>query len=536
MFENHKQIRETISCRNGSDPQTGADTENKRKAGSCEGRFPEERSRMAESVSKDISQVERRVQALCEGCADITVRPMKIGAVHPVDCLVVYNETAVGNMLLEDSVIGKMLNHFWKMEPEQIIETVRQDGLGISDVKELQSMEEAIQAVLAGNAVFFLNGYGHALKIGGKGYPDMGVPQAESEKGLRGSREAFGESVKMNTALVRKRLRSTQMKVEEQVVGEASHTMLNLVYMEGLVYPELLEEIRSRLQNISPDGVMDSGVIEQLMQDVWYSPFPQFQTTERPDKAASALLDGRILLLCDNTPVGLLLPTTMNSLMQTGDDYYGNFEIASLLRCIRYLAIFLAFSFPGLYLAVTGFHPQILPVNLILSMAESRRGVPFAALAEVLFLEISFELMREAGLRMPGPIGNMIGIVGGLIIGQAAVTANLISPMIVIVDALTALGSFSIPNEELSEAFRILKYGMIVLCGFFGIYGFVAGWLALLIHLAGLRSFGIPYLMPFAAGERDGISEWSDGIFRAPMRRMNRRPVYARREVRNRNK
>lgn len=153
-------------------------------------------------------------------------------------------------------------------------------------------------------------------------------------------------------------------------------------------------------------------------------------------------------------------------------------------------------------------------------------------MGEVLLMEISFELMREAGLRMPGPIGNMIGIVGGLIIGQAAVTANLVSPIIVIIDALTALGSFSIPNEELSEAFRLLKYGMIFLCGFFGIYGYVAGWLLLLIHLAGLKSFGIPYLMPFAAADRDGISRWTDGIFRAPMRRLDHRPVYAKRENR----
>ena len=165
-------------------------------------------------------------------------------------------------------------------------------------------------------------------------------------------------------------------------------------------------------------------------------------------------------------------------------------------------------------------------------MAQARRGVPFPAMIEVLLLEISFELMREAGLRMPGPIGDMIGIVGGLIIGQAAVTANLISPIIVIIDALTALGSFSIPNEELSEAFRLLKYGMIFLCGFFGLYGFVMGWLLLLIHLAGLRSFGIPYLMPFAAVGKDGISRWTDGLLRAPMRRLNRRPVYARRERR----
>ena len=485
-----------------------------------------------EKISRSMKENQVTVQLLCAGCDDIIVRPMRLGVKEQVDCLVVYIESAVSNMMLEDSVIGKLLNHLWELDEEEIRRAVEENGLGISDVKELETMEECMAALLAGNAIFFLDGYERALKIGSKGYPDMGVVKADSEKVLRGSKEAFSESAKVNTALVRKRIRTTDLKVEELFVGQQSNTLIALVYMENLAYPNLLAEIKERIGKVPIDSVLDSGIVEQLTADTWYSPFPQFQTTERPDRAAAAVLEGRILLLCDNTPVSLLLPTTMNSLLQTGDDYYGHFEIASLLRCLRYLAVFLAFSLPGLYLAVTGYHPQILPTNLILSMAEARRGVPFPAMIEVLLLEISFELMREAGLRMPGPIGDMIGIVGGLIIGQAAVTANLISPIIVIIDALTALGSFSIPNEELSEAFRLLKYGMIFLCGFFGLYGFVMGWLLLLIHLAGLRSFGIPYLMPFAAVGKDGISRWTDGLLRAPMRRLNRRPVYARRDRR----
>lgn len=487
---------------------------------------------MAEKIPDQIKTVEKRLGQLCEGCDDIIMRTMELGMEVRVKCLVIYIEVAVSNMMLEDSVIGKLLNHLWELDESEIRRAVTENGLGISDVKELASMEECMAALLAGNAIFFLEGYTKALKISSKGYPGMGVSKAESEKVLRGSREAFSESVKINSALVRKRVRTTKLKVEELFLGRQSNTLLNLVYMENLAYPELLEQMKERLSSFDIDGILDSGVVEQLTADTWLSPFPQFQTTERPDRAAAAVLEGRILLLCDNSPMALILPTTLNSLLQTGDDYYGHFEIASLLRCIRYLAVVLAFSLPGLYLAVTNFHPQILPTNLILSMADARGGVPFPAMAELLLMEVSFELMREAGLRMPGPIGNMIGIVGGLIIGQAAVTANLVSPIIVIVEALTALGSFSIPNEELSEAFRLLKYGMIFLCGFFGIYGYVTGWLLLLIHLAGLKSFGIPYLMPFTAREKAGISGWTDGIFRAPMKRMNRRPVYAVRENR----
>ena len=481
-----------------------------------------------EDISRRLAENEQVIRSLCRGCDDIILRPMNLGFPTPVSCLAVYIETAVSNMMLRESVLGQLLSHLWEMDTAGIRRVMEENGLGISDLKELSTMKEAMAAMLAGNAVLFLDGYGKALKIGSKGYPGMGVGEAQSEKVLRGSREAFCDSVKTNTALIRKRIRTTGLKVEENFLGTRSNTVVALVYMEDLVRPKLLNQIKEEITALSVDSVMDSGILEQLTGRFSWSPFPKCQATERPDRAAAAVLEGRIALISDNSPSALLLPTTLNSLMQTGDDYYGNFEIASLLRCIRFAAIFLAFSLPGLYLAVTGFHPQLLPTPLALSLAQARQGVPFPGIGEVLFLEFSFELLREAGLRMPGPIGNTIGIVGGLIIGQAAVSANLLSPVVVIVNALTALGSFSIPNEELSEAFRLLKYGMILLCGFFGMYGFAFGWLFLLIHLCTLKSFGIPYMMPFAATTEDGITPVTDGILRAPAAKMNHRPVYTR--------
>ena len=216
---------------------------------------------MSEKISPHIRQTEERVRKLCEGCADIVIRSMFLGKENRVECLVVYIEAAVSNMMLEDSVIGKFLNHLWEMGADSILETAEENGLGISDMKELASMEEAMAAMLAGNAVLFLDGYDRGLKIGSKGYPGMGVSKADSEKVLRGSREAFSESVKINTALVRKRLRTTALKVEEHFLGEESNTLLSLVYMENLAYPSLLEEIRQRLGQICIDGIMDSGMV-----------------------------------------------------------------------------------------------------------------------------------------------------------------------------------------------------------------------------------------------------------------------------------
>lgn len=492
----------------------------------------EKKKEDSQAISCSLKESEELLRSLCEGCDDILLRKMRLGQGEGIDCLIVYIETAVSNMMLQDSMIGKMINSLQASQPEEIYRELKENSLGISDAKDLMTMEEALAAMLAGNAIFFIDGFDRALKISSKGYPAMGVSKAESEKAMRGSREAFSESVKVNTALVRKRIRDTRLKVKEKMVGEASHTMTAVVYMEGVAYPSMVEKFQERLDSFVIDGFMDSGVIEQLTEDTWYSPFPQFQTTERPDRAAMAVLEGRVVFFSDNSPEAIILPATYNSLFQTSDDYFRHFGIVSFLRIIRYIAAFLAVSLPGLYIAVTNFQTQILPTNLIISLAEAREGVPFPGVLEVLLLELSFELLREAGVRMPGTIGNTIGIVGGLIIGQAAVSANLVSPIVVVIVALTALGSFSVPSEELSEAFRLLKYGMILLCSIFGILGLALGWMLVLIHLSGLKSFGIPYLMPFCGNDMNRRQDSKDSLIRMPLWMIKKRPVFARRDNR----
>lgn len=485
-------------------------------------------------VSANLEENKRVIQEMITGCDDILFRPMKLGKNKETDCFVIYIEVAASNMILADSVIGKMLNSLWDMEDAQVKDALEKNSLGVSDTKDLLTIEEAMAAMLAGNVVLFADGFEKAIKIGSKGYPGTGVMKADSEKVLRGSREAFSESVKINTALIRKRVRDTALKVKEKPLGRYSNTMTATVYIEGLAYPPILENLEERLNSFEIDGVLDGGVIEHLTEDLRYSPFPQYQTTERPDRAAQAVLEGRVVLVCDNSAEALILPTTCNALFQTSDDYYRHFAIVSFLRIIRYLGAFLAVSLPGLYLLAVNFHTQLLPTNLIFSLAKAREGVPFPAVVEILFLELSFELLREAGLRMPGPIGNTIGIVGGLIIGQAAVSANIVSPVVVVVVALTALGSFAIPNEELSEALRLLKYLLIILCACFGILGLVFGWILILAHLARLKSFGISYLMPFSGKDVNEGGESRDSILRAPLYKMNRRPIFARRQNRRR--
>ena len=321
----------------------------------------------------------------------------------------------------------------------------------------------------------------------------MSIQEIDSEKVIRGSNEGFADSIKINTALIRRRLRSTRLKCKEVKKGLRGHSNVDILYVRDLVKPGLVEDVERNLDSYVIDHVGDSGVIE---------PFPQLQTTKRPDVAVNALLEGRVVVLCDNSPIAIILPTTMNNFLKTADDYYNRTIAASFARLIRYVAAFMSFTLPGLYLAVTNFHTQILPTPLILAFYEARLGCPFPQLIEVLMME--------------------------LIIGQAAVDANLVSPIVVILVAFTALCSFAIPSEEFAFSFRILKFAVIMMSAWLGYFGFLISLMVILLHLAKLKSCGYPYMMPFVGSELTGGEDEKDSIIRFPLRRLWRRPVFAR--------
>lgn len=460
-------------------------------------------------------------------CADIKMRPMCLGKNMNIRAFLSYIEVTGGKNMMEDSLLGKMLNRLNTMEDATLYEALKENGLGISDATPFAKMSEAASGMLTGDTILFVDGFDRALKIPDRGYPGMSLQETDSEKAIRGSNEGFGGSIKQNTALIRKRLRSVDLKVAECKCGRQTSTNVDLMYLNGIVRPEIVSEMQQRLNGFEIDGIGDSGVIEQLTETQWLSPFPQFQTTRRPDRVVMALLEGRGVLLADNSPEALIFPADYNSFIKTTDDYYTRWEIATFTRALRYVAAFLSMILPGLYLAMTNFHTQLLPTKLLLSFAAARQGVPFPGVVEVLLMELSFELLREAGVRLPGAMGNTIGIVGGLIIGQAAVDANIVSPMVVIVVAFTALCSFAIPNEDFATAFRLLKFAFIGLSAAFGFYGFLLGLLILLIHLAQLESFGMPYLMPFVGADLNDYQDERDTLVRPPLQALPRRPFYA---------
>ncbi len=492
----------------------------------------DDRNIITAPLTKNLQENIDTMDALFKDCADIVKRRLTVGGTNKVDIYFVYIDNMIDKTLLEEDTLRYLIYKMDDMPAQNQFDYIKDKGLRTADISEVVTMQEAIQFILGGDTIILVDGYDKALRVSVRGFSNRGVPKAENEVAVRGSKESFSEALYINRVLLRRRIKDTNMKMIQTTVGTRTQTDVAIVFIEGVAKPEVVEEIQRRIRDFVVDGIFDSGMLEQLTERNVYSPFPEFQATERPDKAASALVEGRVVLIVDNSPMVLLLPTTMNSFFQASDDTYSRWEVASMMRILRFLGGFITVALPGLYIAVVNFQPELLSSALALSFASAREGVPFSVLFEVIMMEFAFEMLLEAGIRLPGPMGSTLGIVGGLVIGNAAVTANLVSPMVVIIIAMTAISAFTVPNEAFSAAFRVVRYLIIILSALLGLYGFVLGFMILLIHLAGLKSFGIPYLLPFAASGLGGKSDGRDAIIRYPLNTLKDRPSYAKDDAR----
>ena len=449
--------------------------------------------------------------------------------------VVIYVDGLTDSQTLQDFVI-RPLQETDLSEQKERLSFVENHVLETVDWKDVETYEDALTDILSGNSLLLVEGCEKAISLSTKNFPTRGVGETTQEMVLRGPKDSFTESFRTNTALIRRRIRDPRLKMEHTKVGERSKTDIAICYVEDLVEPDLLARVKEKIGAISLDGIFDGGMVEQLMEKNPWTPFPQFQYTERPDKAASGLLEGRIVLVVDNSPGVLLLPVTYGMFFQSGDDYYTRSLAASFARVLRFAAAIFAVGFPGLYVAVAGFHTEMLPTAFLLSVAQARTGIVIPIVLEVLLVEFQFELLREAGIHIPGQLGGTIGIVGGLIVGQAAVDAGLVSTIVVIVVSFTAIASFVVPSEAFGAVFRLLKFLFILVAAVWGIYGYLLLFAALLFHLAQLESFGVPYMLPSVCGGHLDYDTRQDEYVRYPLRYMKKRPLFTRvgRRVRRR--
>ena len=487
---------------------------------------------MHNKIETELETNIRYIESRFEGCADAVMRRILVGD-EKLGMYVVYMDSMYDRDFIDGVVLKSLLFDRIQLPDQNAGQVIFNKYLATADVKETNRMEMLIDEVLKGNTAILIDGMAKAMIVSSKNLPGRGVSEAETEVSVRGSKESFTESFRVNTVLIRRRIRDTRLKSRQMTIGVRSKTDVALMYMEDLVRPEMLKQVIRKLESFKIDAILDSSYLESLTEEKWYSPFPQYQSTERPDKAASALLEGRIVLVVDNSPMVLLLPTVFACFFQASDDYYDRWDAANFVRILRYAAAFFAVLLPGMYIALAGFHPEALPLSFALSFAASREGVPFTLPVEVVVMELAFELLREAGIRLPSQLGNTIGVVGGLIVGQAAVEAGIVSTIVVIVVALTAIASFAIPNEAFASVFRLLKFLTILAAAFFGLYGFLLVMLLLIYHLAGLNSFGVPYMAPVVTCgyAEDGMEDF---VLRKPIKKFVFRPAWANHRERRR--
>jgi spore germination protein KA len=402
---------------------------------------------------------------------------------------------------------------------------------GIDDIKNIisstkvnniRTVKDLSQNLIEGNTILLIDGYNEAIAVGTIKYEKRNIERSETENVIKGPHEAFVESSKINRSLIRKQLKAEKLVTESITIGKDEVYRITFMYIRDLADTKLVSEVKRRVQQIQSDGLLTISILGSYIEEYSYSIVPTVLYTELPDRAAAFITEGHVVILMDNSPSCLIAPATFWSFFHTPEDMYQRWIAGNFIRLIRILAIFITILTPALYIAVTNFHQEMIPTDLLLAITSSREKVPFPIIFEVIGMEFVFELIREASIRIPASIGSTIGIVGALILGQAAVQANIISPLLVIIVSLTGVSSFAVSNVDLNLSIRILRF-FFLLCGvLLGFLGIGVAGTAFVVYIVSLQSFGVPYFAPITPHYPSS----KDMIFRSPSWKQRIRPLF----------
>ncbi|BAF60021.1 hypothetical membrane protein [Pelotomaculum thermopropionicum SI] len=477
-------------------------------------------------LSPDLEANLRQIKSVLSKSSDVIYREFLFAQNEQIRLALIYVDGLTDKSQVSEQIMRALVLEAPMAVPEQEItraralSIIKQRVLCIHQVMETDKLQDVIHAILSGDTVLLVDGHACALVSGARGWEVRSITDPEAEPTVRGSRESFVETLRTNTSLIRRRIKSPSLKIETFRIGEITNTDVAVIYIEGIVNSKLVEEVKSRLEKIKVGAVLESGNIEELIEDNPFSPFPMVNHTEKPDRVAAMLLEGRVAILVDGTPFALTVPNLFVEYLQASEDYYERFIFASAVRLVRFFSMIVSLTLPSLYIAVVSFHHELLPTALLLSIAAQREAVPFPVFVEVLVMELTFEILREAGIRLPRQIGQAVSIVGALVLGEAAVRAGLVAAATVIVVAFTGIASFTFFYSA-SIAFRLIRFIMMVLAAVMGLYGLITGLAVIGIHLCTLRSFGVPYLSPLVPTTAVDLK---DTFYRAPLWAMLTRP------------
>jgi spore germination protein KA len=437
-----------------------------------------------------------------------------------IKCFIVYLDAMVKKDSINEFIIKPMVEGNLRASNSDLLNIITKRVLLNCDIEVLIDSVRFTEYLIAGYTLLFIENITSAVAINTKGFKVRGIEEPPSETLVRGPREGFTEAINVNISLLRRKLKTDDLTFKFKEIGSRTKTKICISYIKGIAQETILTELEKRLDMIDIDGILDSGYIEELIKDAPHLPFRTIGASERPDVIAGKLLEGRIAIICDGSPGVLSLPYVFLEVFQTSEDYYNNFIYSSLNRLLRWFGYFLTTSVPAIYTALITFHQELIPTELLLSIAGARQGVPFPTIIEALAMLLVFEILREAGLRMPKPIGQAVSIVGALVLGDAAVNARLVSAPMVIISALTGISSFLVPQTLSIIVVRLI---FLLLSAFMGLYGYMYGCIGLTICFMSIRSFGVPYMLNVGTIK---LEDLKDTGFRAPLWFMSRRPKF----------
>ncbi|QHW33195.1 spore germination protein [Paenibacillus rhizovicinus] len=458
------------------------------------------------------------MRSIYSNCNDVIFRELKFGG--STESLIVFLDGMVNVDVLDQHIIRALQRESPPLHDENAMDVLGA-ALSISNLQTVKTVQDAVSHIGNGCILLFVSGLTQCFAMGLAKWEKRSIEEPGAESVVRGPREGFTETISVNRSMLRRKIKTPALKMLPFRIGRQTQTEVNIVYIEGIAGEALVAEAQERITGIDIDGILESGYLEGLIEDNPFSPFPQMQATERPDVICAGLLEGRIAILVDGTPFVLVAPTTLFSMLQSPEDYYQRFYIGTLIRWLRYLFFIMTLVLPSLYVSILTYHQEMVPTSLLLSIAKSREDIPFPALVEALLMEISFEALREAGVRLPKQVGAAVSIVGALVIGQAATSAGLVSAPMVMVVAITGIASFMMPQYSSAIAIRMLRFPIMILAGMLGLLGLMLGLIIVVVHLCSLRSFGEPYMQPLAPLKGD---ELKDVLVRSPIWMMRRRP------------
>lgn len=475
-------------------------------------------------ISSNLKENLESVKEILGVSDDLIIREFAFGNKGQINAAIIFIDGMVERSLINENIIKPLMyDNRFICEEESIdiknIDIIKGSILYVGEVEKVTTINDLVESCLSGDTVLLVESAKEALVISSRGWETRGVVDPETESIVRGPREGFTENLRTNTTLLRRKIKSPDFMLEAMKIGRKTNTAVCLAYLKGVVNPQIVEEAKRRLKRIDTDGILESGYIEGFIEDAPFSIFSTIGNSEKPDTVAAKILEGRAAILVDGTPFVLTFPMLFIEGFQSSEDYYSRPYYVSLVRIIRFIAFMVSVLGPASYVAALTFHQELIPTSLLFTLAAAEEGTPFPTMVELLVMGVIFEILREAGIRLPRPVGQAISIVGALVLGESAVSAGLIGEPVVIVIALTAVSSFVVPAQTDSGA--ILRVIFVILAGSMGGFGIMIGLIGLLIHLASLRSFGIPYLSPLAPLRPFDLK---DVFFRVPIWAMLTRP------------